>query len=104
MHGNTRGNTARLADVDAEIAAAGAMHSAPAAVPAPITANNLGMIGVAVKSAATGNEIEFPVSFELYEDVDAPSLQTYLADAAKRMGASVQPGARIRIFRLPDSY
>ena len=98
------GNTARLADVDAEIAAAGALRSAPGAVPASIKANNLGMIGVAVKSATTGKEIEFPVSFELYEDLDAPSPQTYLADAARRMGASVQPGVRFRIFQLPDSY
>ena len=97
-------NTARLADVDCEIAAAGAMRSAPGAIPASIQANNLGMIGVAVKSAATGQELEFPVSFELYEDLDAPSLRAYLADAARRMGASVQPGARFRIFRLADSY
>lgn len=104
MHGNMRGNTARLADVDAEIAAAGALRSAPGAIPASIKTNNLGMIGVTVKSATTGKELEFPISLELYEDLDAPSLQTYLADAAKRMGANAQPGARFRIFQLADSY
>ena len=98
------GSTARLADVDAEIAAAGAMRSAPGAIPASIKANNHGMIGVAVKSATTGRELEFPISLELYEDLDAPSLQTDLADAARRMGASVQPGTRFRIFQLGDSY
>ena len=99
------GNTApRLADVNAEIAAAGAFKSAPGAIPASIKANNLGMVGVAVQSAATGKECEFQVSLELYEDLDEVSLQAYLVDAAKRNCASVRPGARFRIFQLPDSY
>jgi len=104
MHGNTDGSGARLADVNAEIAAAGALKRSAVPMPAPIRANNLGMIGVAVKSAATGQEVEFPVSLELYEDLDAPSLQTYLADAAKRMGAIVKPGARCRLFQMADTY
>jgi hypothetical protein len=98
------GNTARLADVNAEIAAAGAMHSVRGAIPASIKANNMGMIGVAVQSDVTGKECEFQVSLELYDDLDSVSLQTYLADAAKRSCASVRPGARFRIFQLPDSY
>ena len=99
-----QGNSARLADVDAEIAAAGARRSAPGAIPASIKANNLGMVGVAIQSNSTGKECEFQVSLELYEDLDSVSLQAYLADAAKRNCTSVQPGARFRIFRLPDSY
>lgn len=105
MQGNTDANGARLADVNAEIAAAGALNGARRPMPAgSIRANNLGMVGVAVKSAATGQEVEFPVSLELYEDLDPPSLQAYLADAAKRAGASVAPGARYRIFQMADSY
>jgi len=97
-------NAPRLADVNAEIAAAGAMRSAAGAMPASIKANNLGMVGVAVQSEATGKECEFQVSLELYEDLDEVSLQAYLADAAKRNCTSVRPGARFRIFQLPDSY
>jgi hypothetical protein len=99
-----QGNSARLADVSAEIAAAGALSASRGTTPASIKANNLGMVGVAVQSDATGKECEFQVSLELYEDLDEVSLQAYLADAAKRNCTSVQPGARFRIFQLPDSY
>ncbi len=61
-----QGNSVRLADVNAEIAAAGACESPPGALPALIRANNLGMIGVAVWSALTGQELEFPINLELY--------------------------------------
>ena len=114
MHGNTgtpaQTEAARnrfgacLGDVDAEIAAAGSAGASKGTIPAGVRANNLGMIGVAVRSTATGRELEFPISLELYEDLDAPSIQNYLADAAKRMGADVQSGARYRFFQLPDSY
>jgi hypothetical protein len=62
------------------------------------------MVGVAVQSDATGKECEFQVSVELYEDLDEVSLQSYLADAARRNCANVKPGARFRIFQLPDLY
>jgi hypothetical protein len=96
---------ARLADVSAEIAAAGSSAHAPLREgQRPVKANNLGLIGVTVKCRFSGDEMDIPVSLELYEDLDSEGLQTYLADAARRLGACEPIGETHRLFVLPDSY
>lgn len=122
MHGNAQGSAdqagthaannpvgnataARVADVSAEIAVAGALGQAP--LPGgrrPIKANNLGLIGVKVKCRFSGDEMDLPVSLELYEDLDSDGLQTYLSDAARRLGACEPISEKHRLFLLPDSY
>jgi hypothetical protein len=93
----------KLADVSAEIAAAGASSNAHRRHQA-IKANNLGLIGVTVQCKFSGDEMDIPVSLELYEDLDQQGLQTYLADAARRLGACEPLEATHRLFVLPDSY
>jgi hypothetical protein len=95
---------ARLADVSAEIAAAGASHSHMREGQRLVKANNLGLIGVTVKGKHSGRELDIPVSLELYEDLDAEGLQTYLSDAARRLGACEPIGETHRLYVLPDSY
>lgn len=93
----------RLADVNAEIAAAGsssAIHSRPRT----IKANNLGLIGVTVTCKFSGDELDIPVSLELYEDLDQQGLQTYLADSARRLGSCEPLAETHRLYVLPDSY
>jgi hypothetical protein len=93
----------RLADVDPEIAAAGGPHLETERHPS-VKANNLGLIGVAVKLEFSGRELDIPVSLELYEDLDPSGLHTYLSDAARRLGACEPIGKTHRLFLLPDSY
>jgi hypothetical protein len=96
---------ARLADVSAEIAAAGGSSHAPMREGQRLVkANNLGLIGVTVKGKHSGRELDIPVSLELYEDLDAEGLQTYLSDAARRLGACEPVGETHRLYVLPDSY
>jgi hypothetical protein len=91
----------RLADVSAEIAAAGAHGTHERH---PIKANNEGLIGVTVKCRFSGRELDIPVSLELYEDLDAQALQNYLADAARRLGACEPISETHRLYLLPDTY
>jgi hypothetical protein len=96
---------ARLADVSAEIAAAGASaHGSRPEKRQSIKANNLGLIGVTVKCKFSGREMDIPVSLELYEDLDPQALHNYLADAAQRMGACEPISEVHRLHLLPDSY
>jgi hypothetical protein len=96
---------ARLADVSAEIAAAGASDPSPQRESRkPIKANNLGLIGVTVTCNFSGREMDLPVSLELYEDLDPQALQAYLAEEARRMGACEPISDTHRVFVLPDSY
>ena len=92
----------RLADVSAEIAAAGA-QGAPESHRS-VKANNEGLIGVTVKCKFSGRELDIPVSLELYEDLDAQALQNYLADAARRLGACEPISETHRLYLLPDTY
>ncbi len=112
MHENAAATGPRLADVSAEIAAAGSsahakaevLREVPQDVPRQLRANNLGLIGVTLTCDFSGRQMDLPVSLELYEDLDAEALQNYLADAARRQGVC-EPIARThRLFALPDSY
>lgn len=92
------------ADVSSEIAAAQASAHRQQREYLAIKANNLGFIGVTVKCKSSGDEIDLPVSLELYQDLDRQGLHTYLADAARRLGACEPISETHRLFPLPDSY
>lgn len=95
----------RLADVDPEIAAAGGLSNGlDAHERFTVRANNHGLIGITLKLAFSGRELDLPVSLELYEELEPEALHTYLSDAARRMGACEPISNTHRIHLLPDSY
>lgn len=72
-------------------------------IPAAITANNHGLIGVRVELGSRARKVDVPMGFGRYGDLDLQELEIHLRNALVLMGVNGTISGEPGVFQLPDA-
>ena len=72
-------------------------------IPAGISANNSGLIGVRAELDAQAGSVDVSMGFEHYQALDRDELAAHLSNALVLMGVNGTPSGEHDLFQLPDS-